>query len=662
MTDDPIDRSDELLEWYDVVTDDPIDRSDELLEWYDEDAAAADCDGKKKRRSVAAQLVDLATSHYRLGVTDSDEPFGTSSQQPHIARMLRGGKTGLRAELARRYFDDHNLVPSQSALADACTVIEGRAATQTPQKVWLRVAETPDAAWIDLGDRDCRVIRISGGGWTVENAAPVLFRRTALTAPMPLPQPGGTLDELWRFVPIAEEDRDLLLAYMVAALIQADVPHPVLLLSAEHGSAKSSTTRRIVDLIDPSPVPLRKAPRDSESWVTAASASWVVGLDNLSGDLPQWFSDALCRASTGDGDVRRRLYTDGDPAVFSFRRVVIANGVAVGVTAADLADRIVTVALPRLTTYQDEKVLAAEWEQARPGLFGALLDLAAAVHARLPTVTVDKPPRMADFARVLAAVDEVRGGRSLDRYREQRSRATAQTLDGVPLVAAITDREYACQGKPAAEILGDLTPTDPSWRPPQGWPKTARALTSQLTRHAPALREQGWQIDNDGGRNHNNRALWTIAPPQDTEKSRDFDSRDSHNSHSQVRGENGRELERESCESASQTREPASQGILPNSRENRPLTCEDEPASHASQNRSPSLSTVNAATDHPTPPPPGAPTAATPGVTERVQQTRDKQPSPVCRYCGDPLKFADDRRDGFHSSRTACVTAHRRAS
>lgn len=623
------------------------DHSDELLEWYAEEQ-----DGdKKKRRSVAAQLVDLASSHYRLGITDADEPFGTSSQQPHIARMLRGGKTGLRAELARRYFDDHNLVPSQSALADACTVIEGMAATQTPQKVWLRVAETPDATWIDLGNADGHVIRISGGRWTVENAAPVLFRRTALTAPMPLPQPGGTLDELWRFVPIAEDDRDLLLGYMIAALIQVDVPHPVLLLSAEHGSAKSSTTRRIVDLLDPSPVPLRKAPRDSESWITAASASWVVGLDNLTGDLPQWFSDCLCRASTGDGDVRRRLYTDHDPAVISFRRVVIANGVAVGVTAADLADRIVSVALPRLAVYQDEKVLAAEWEQARPGLFGALLDLAAAVHERLPAVCVDRPPRMADFARVLAAVDEVRGGSSLDRYREQRSRATAATLDGVPLVAALTEAGYRCEGKPAAEILDDLAPDDPSWRPPQGWPKTARALTSQLTRHAPALREQGWRIDNDGGRNKACVTRWTIEPPTRTEKLGKGNLPNLPNLPSQV---SGVLAGREQAGQAGQGREQAGQGQTVALPKNMPLTSDDREAGQAGQNSPSSLSTSTAAPDHPTPPsPPSAPTTSTPDATGPVQQT--------CRYCDQPLLYDDDRRDGFHTSRSGCVATHSRA-
>lgn len=56
----------------------------------------------------------------------------------------------------------------------------------------------------------------------------------------------------------------------------------------------------------PSPVPLRQSPRDADSWVTAAAGSWVVALDNLSA-IPPWLSDSLCRAATGDGNVKRAL-------------------------------------------------------------------------------------------------------------------------------------------------------------------------------------------------------------------------------------------------------------------------------------------------------------------------------------------------------------------
>ena len=109
-----------------------VDRAAELQESYSEDGpggaeeSVGEQADKPARRSVSAQLVDMALRHHRLGVTDADEPFGVSREHPHIAMMLRGGKTGLRAELARRYFAETNTVASQQALADACLVLEGR--------------------------------------------------------------------------------------------------------------------------------------------------------------------------------------------------------------------------------------------------------------------------------------------------------------------------------------------------------------------------------------------------------------------------------------------------------------------------------------------------------------------------------------------------------
>ena len=73
-----------------------------------------------------------------------------------------------------------------------------------------------------------------------------------------------------------------MLAWLIAAIIDPDTPHPILSLFGEQGTGKSTASRRIVEVIDPSPVPLRKPPRDPERWVTAAQGSWVVGLDNLS--------------------------------------------------------------------------------------------------------------------------------------------------------------------------------------------------------------------------------------------------------------------------------------------------------------------------------------------------------------------------------------------
>ena len=507
---------------------------------FDGAALGEDEDERPQRRSVAAQLVDLARAHYQLGVTDTDDPFGVTEEQPHIALMLRGGKTGLRAELSRRHFAETNTVASQQALSDACMVLEGFAAQESPQRVHLRVGEAGGAVYIDMGDTAGRVIEISGGRWRITDTAPVLFRRTKLTGQLPDPQTGN-LAALWEFIGVAEADRPIVLAVLVAALVQVDVPHVILVLLAEQGSAKSTATRILVSLIDPSAVPLRQPPRDPDAWTTAAAASWVVALDNLSGEIPGWLSDSLCRASTGDGRVTRALYTDSDVSVLSFRRCLIANGIDVVVDKGDLAERVAVVGLPRVKARRSEDELAEAWEQARPRVLGALLDLAAAAHHRLPAIKVDNLPRMADFAKVLAAVDEVLGTNGLNEYRERSRRAAVDTLDG-PFISELVACGQAFNDMTSAELLAAIKPDRADWKPPRGWPKNARAVTGLLTRHAPALRAQGWTVDNDGGRNKANSTRWNLKGPG-PEKVPIPNSPNSPNSSSQVSDEKAGESE-----------------------------------------------------------------------------------------------------------------------
>ncbi|MFL6083377.1 MAG: hypothetical protein ACJ74F_09240, partial [Mycobacterium sp.] len=321
---------------------------------------------KTGQRSVATKLVDTARILYDLGVSDDGTPYGTQPDVPHVALPLRGSKTGLRANLARDYFERNNAVASQQALADALTALEGFATQEEPRRLHLRVAQYNGTVYIDLADPGDHVIPINGGEWEISDTAPVVFRRTELTAPMPIPIRGGDLTKLWDFINVAKPDRPILLAFMVAALIQPLAPHVILGLLAEHGSAKS-TTKRVVSVTDPSVVPLRMPPRDIDTWITGANGSWVVALDNLS-HIPDWLSDALCRAATGDGNVKRQLYTDNDLAVIQFLRCVIINGIDMGGLNGDLTDRLILADLKRITEAdrRDETELEAEWLQAHP--------------------------------------------------------------------------------------------------------------------------------------------------------------------------------------------------------------------------------------------------------------------------------------------------------
>ena len=467
----------------------------------------------KDRRSVATVLVERALGRFKLLRSDEGETGATVKDGPPVVHPLRGGKRSVRGELARDHFLTFGRVAAQQALTDALATLEGMAQESEPERFWQRVAEHDGALWLDLGDDAGRAVRVVPAGWSVE-LPPVRFRRSVLTGVLPEPERGGDLDELWEWLNVAPEDRPLVLAFLVAALVP-DIPHPIMGLFGEQGTGKTTTMKTLVLLIDPSPVPYRKPPRDAEAWVTAAAGSWVVALDNLR-DIGDWLSDLLCRAVTGEGDVRRKLYSDSELALFQFRRVVALSGIDVGALNGDLADRLLPVTLERIPERQrrEESSLWRAWRDAHPRILGALLTLAARVLELLPTIELDRRPRMIDFARIVAAVDEALGSSGLERYLGAQGRMAADSLTGDPFIVQLLEVGEGFEGT-SAELLERLTPTSDSWRRPKDWPANARAVTQRMRRQAPVLRQAGWHVSDDGGANKSNAVQWRVSPHQE---------------------------------------------------------------------------------------------------------------------------------------------------
>lgn len=489
----------------------PLELADDEATSEGEDQPAHNETGDKSA-SASTRLVQVAEELYVFGVSDSGETFGVPRTGPKVLRLLRGGKTSLRAQLTREYFRRYGRAAPAQALADALLVVEGIAQDSDEQTLHLRVAEHDGVIWLDLGDATGRAIAITSTGWTVRPTPPVLFKRTALMAALPEPVHGADLAELWEWLNVTEADQPLVGAWLVTVLFDG-IPHPILSISGEQGTGKSTAEKVLVSILDPSPVPIRKPPRDADSWVTAAAGSWVVGLDNLS-DIAPWLSDSLCRAVTGDGDVRRKLYTDNDMAVFSFRRCVILNGIDFGAVRGDLADRLLPVELDVISEERrlPETELWPRWEDAHPPILGAVLDLVAGVKAALPSVHLAKKPRMADFAQVLAAVDHVLGTTGLPRYLEKQAELATESLTDDMFISAIARTISNTFAGSSAELLCRVSVPEGT-RAPKGWPTTARQATQLLRRQAPVMRKAGWTIHDDGSHNKNGVLRWTITPP-----------------------------------------------------------------------------------------------------------------------------------------------------
>lgn len=451
--------------------------------------------------SQATLLVRLAQERYRILAGQDGSAYAVEIDGPAIARPLRG-RDGLRQRLARAYHLQHKSTPTGSALSDAMAVLEGIAADCDREPVALRLARHSQGIVVDLGTPSGQCVIVEPGSWQLADRSPVLFRRTALTGALPVPARSGTVDALAELVNADESTRRLIVGYLVAGLIP-DLPHPILAIFGEQGTAKTTLLRLLSALIDPSPAPTRTAPRDVRQWAVTASASWLVCLDNVS-TIAEWLSDALCRAVTGDALTDRALYSDADVSVIAFRRLLALSSIDAGALRGDLGDRLLPIELDRIdpSRRRRESDLDAAFAAAAPGLLGALLDLLAAVLAELPHVRTISLPRMADFAAVLTALDAVTGWTTVDDYAATAADIAETVIDSDPFAAAV--RALVPPGT-AAELLNKVTPE----RTPRGWPRTPRATAGALRRITPALRTVGITVEY-GRHNGGNRTRTII--------------------------------------------------------------------------------------------------------------------------------------------------------
>jgi hypothetical protein len=461
------------------------------------DALAGDDEAAPKSRAARDVLVDLALTYYVIGRTEDERTYLVPADGPNVALFAGAAKS----HLARRYFASTGRAVGRSPLDEAWLTLDGFALDVAKEPLPLRVASHDGRYVIDIGDRAGRAIVVAPGVWHIVPRSPVTFRRSKATLPLLEPSPGGDVAALFEVSTIAEAHRDLYVAWLVTTLVQA-MPHPMPTIRGEQGSGKSTAGRTISRIVDPSAADTQRPPRDDQEWAQSCSARWVMVVDNVSA-IHDWWSDALCRTVTGDGWIRRALYTDDDVIVSSWRRCVVLNGIDLGATLRpDLAERLILFELVRPSEFLTEEEVAAKLDEIRPAVLGALLDRAAATLAALDTIEPVRDLRMADFSTFLAAYDAAHGTTALAAYRRQVDVAFAEALDADVLATAVVD---FMTGRDEWEgTCGDLLKALAPYRPDDEtkWPSRPHVLSRTLTRSASTLRRVGidWERPSSSGR------------------------------------------------------------------------------------------------------------------------------------------------------------------
>jgi hypothetical protein len=448
-------------------------------------------------QETQAQILLRLASHAELWRTPDQRAYASFTINGHLEHH-EVKSPGMRRWLTRAFYSEQGKPASSEAMQGALGVLEAQAIYDgLEHPVFVRCAELDGALYLDLCDDGWRAVEITIDGWSVVTNPPVRFRRPAGLLALPEPLHGGSLDLLRKHVNVEDAEFVLLGMWLVAAL-RSRGPYPILALTGEQGSAKSTLARVARRLVDPHVCMLRYEPRNPHDLMISATNSWAVAFDNLSAVHP-WLSEGLCCLATGGGYATRTLYSNQEETFLDAMRPAILNGITDYVSRPDLIDRCLFLHLPRIE--ESERKPEREFWQAfdadYPFILGALLDAVAGALRLMPTIRPPKLSRMADFEQWAQAACQALGWNAnhfAAAYAANRRNAHETILEDSPVAAAVrqlVERFRSWTGTPT-ELLGELAALvgEKVVATPR-WPKSPRSLTGTLRRLAPTLRHVG---------------------------------------------------------------------------------------------------------------------------------------------------------------------------
>jgi hypothetical protein len=209
----------------------------------------------------------------------------------------------------------------------------------------------------------------------------------------------------------------------------------------------------------------------------------------------------------------RKLYTNGEQHLLSFKTAVVINGIHPFINQPDLADRCITIHPIEIAPSErrTEADINKSFEEDASQIVAGLLQLSALAIQKFAEAEVNSPSRMLDFCRWIAAIElafaelittdysSIKIGDIQQFYTENQERLTLDNLLENELASAIFDlansNKIPFKGTPAQLLVQLNSDRSNTYMSAHQWPNNPIALSKRLVPLLPALRKQEIEIE-----------------------------------------------------------------------------------------------------------------------------------------------------------------------
>lgn len=240
---------------------------------------------------------------------------------------------------------------------------------------------------------------------------------------------------------IKGNDVALFTIYLVSSFLGNAINHPIMSISGQKGSGKSSAIKKFCQIVDPKNIGLGNIPKTEDDISLRISENYVNAFDNLS-FINKSISDLFCKCVTGGTNVRRTLYENTDETTFDLKSIVVLNGIEVLISESDLLDRSLFFHLERLSSdkLKTEAELDKEFLTDMPKILALCFSVLQLAMTDEEPVDKSEMMRMADFFEWAIRIGRVLGYE--DKYvinllHKNRDIMIEQSLSENPLAQLI---------------------------------------------------------------------------------------------------------------------------------------------------------------------------------------------------------------------------------